>query len=459
MRRKRGTGTIERVMAGGELVYRPRLPNAARTPLGTYATEREATAALEAALELAAQGRVTDAAKLLDYGERVIDRREKEGYRNTADERRRWRSYVGPWECASWHLADVRRRHVAEWARGLVAQQLAHQTVTNAVNLLRAVYRAAVDDELVEANPVEGFRVKKTGRTDETSTWLTLDELSRLFWSVDEDVRPLVVFAATTGLRQGEMLALRMTDVHLRGEQPHVVVRFGAPGQPTKSGKIRRVPLMPLAESALKAWLRIRKTPPLGSSDIVFTSATGLARAKGHPVGSHARWRSWLDAAGIRRHVRWHDLRHTCATLLLTGAFGEPWSMEAVKEMLGHSSITVTERYAKATGSLAEAAARVSHAQATKPLRGTDEVSTKSAELLEIWSRLRDLNSRPTVYEVVARLSVFEVLELVRAVSVALLRRAAQAGDLPRGVVDGAATMLDASEQAGEVGQRKVVQG
>lgn len=456
MRRKRGTGTIERV---GSL-WRPRLPNAERTPLGTYATEHEAAVALDAALELAAQGRVTDAAKLLDYGEKVIDRREKEGYRSAADDRRRWRSYVGPWECASWHLADVRRRHVAEWARGLMGKQLAHQTVTNAVNLLRAVYRAAVDDELVDANPVEGFKVKKSGRTDETSTWLTLDELSRLFWALDENVRPLVVFAATTGLRQGEMLSLQMADVHLRGPRPRVVVRFGAPGKPTKNGKIRSVPLLPLAQSALEAWLRIRRTPSMGGRNLVFTSSTGGARAKGHPVGSHARWEAWLAAAAIKRNVRWHDLRHTCATLLLTGALSpKPWSLEAVKEMLGHSSITVTERYAKATGSLAEEAARgVSHTYATKPLDTARAMQANSAELLEILSRLRDLNSRPTVYESVAKMSVSEVLAYIHGVAMALIRRAARSGDLPRGVVDGAATMLDAVDATDALTAQKKAQ-
>ena len=78
-------------------------------------------------------------------------------------------------------------------------------------------------------------------------------------------------------------------------------------------------------------------------------------------------WKAWLKAGKLRRRVRPHDLRHTCATLLLSGAWGEPWSYEAVKEMLGHSSVKVTERYAKALGTLAKRAAKGRAGAADKP--------------------------------------------------------------------------------------------
>lgn len=50
--------------------------------------------------------------------------------------------------------------------------------------------------------------------------------------------------------------------------------------------------------------------------------------------------------AGVQRPVRFHDLRHTCASHLVMGSWGEPWSLEAVREFLGHGSIAVTQRYA-----------------------------------------------------------------------------------------------------------------
>lgn len=63
------------------------------------------------------------------------------------------------------------------------------------------------------------------------------------------------------------------------------------------------------------------------------------------------------EEAAVGRHVRFHDLRHTCASLLVSGAWGRAWSLEEVKQLLGHSSISVTERYAHFAGSLLDDAA------------------------------------------------------------------------------------------------------
>ncbi len=68
-------------------------------------------------------------------------------------------------------------------------------------------------------------------------------------------------------------------------------------------------------------------------------------------------WKAALRASGLTRRVRWHDLRHTCASSLVSGWWGRRWSLQEVKEMLGHTTIDVTQRYAHlAPGALEEAA-------------------------------------------------------------------------------------------------------
>jgi site-specific recombinase XerD len=59
-------------------------------------------------------------------------------------------------------------------------------------------------------------------------------------------------------------------------------------------------------------------------------------------------WRDLLNAAGIHRPLVWHDLRHTCATALLAGYFGEKWRLEEIQQMLGHADIETTQLYAHA---------------------------------------------------------------------------------------------------------------
>ena len=57
------------------------------------------------------------------------------------------------------------------------------------------------------------------------------------------------------------------------------------------------------------------------------------------------------------RNVRWHDLRHTCASSLVSGAWGRPWRLEEVAKVLGHSSIQTTQVYAHLATSVVQEAA------------------------------------------------------------------------------------------------------
>lgn len=416
-RRARGTGTIEhRLQEDGSIKLYPRLPGRKRIGLGFYDDEDAANQALDEALKLHAAGRIRVPTHLCPFGEKVIEHRELDGYRNAHDEARTWKRYVSTWECATWPIEDVRRRHCAAWLRSLREKGLADQTRTNALNLLRAVFRAAVEDEIIDVNPCAELRIKRSGRTEETSTWLTIDELAALFWSADDEGRHLIAFAAGCGMREGEIFAAPPSKFHLEGSTPYVEVCFGKPGKPTKNGKIRRVPLFGIALAAARSWVSFWKVDDAGRHAVerdrfFFSTRTGRARRVGHPFPGktherwNARWDRWLRRAGITRNVRFHDLRHTCATLLLTGKLtAQPWSLEAVKEMLGHSSITVTERYAKATGSLALDAARggpaaSSIAAISCDLPTVSQLPTNDPLSARFWSRLRDLNSRPTVYE------------------------------------------------------------
>ena len=161
----------------------------------------------------------------------------------------------------------------------------------------------------------------------------------------------MVAFAIGTGLRQGEQWSLRWADVDLN--KMELTVRYGSEGQPTKSGKIRRIPLFGLAKDAFVALLyHVGDAEPKRS--VVFPALRGDRRQKGEP----ADWKAWVRAAGITRNVRWHDLRHTCASSLVAGWWGRRWSLYEVKEMLGHASITTTERYAHLADSALKLAAR-----------------------------------------------------------------------------------------------------
>lgn len=166
-------------------------------------------------------------------------------------------------------------------------------------------------------------------------------------------LRPLIEFAIATGLRQGEMRALRDADVHLDGiEVPYITVRYGKPPmKPTKSGQVREVPLLPMAQRALREWYEVRKTDCKDNDKgLTFPAPRGGYRSQARMLGRHHQkiWKKLLADAGIKRHLVWHDLRHTCGTALLGGYFGRKWALEEIRQMLGHQQLEMTQRYAHA---------------------------------------------------------------------------------------------------------------
>ncbi|MEO7034928.1 MAG: tyrosine-type recombinase/integrase [Polyangiaceae bacterium] len=111
---------------------------------------------------------------------------------------------------------------------------------------------------------------------------------------------------------------------------------------------LRDVPLLPAAADALRSWLAALPSwcakNPLG---LVFPRERGAHGARKPPQ----HWHAWVAAARLGRRLRFHDLRHTCACILLNGQLGRKWSFEEVREMLGHADIKTTQLYGVLTSS------------------------------------------------------------------------------------------------------------
>ena len=167
-------------------------------------------------------------------------------------------------------------------------------------------------------------------------------------------MRPMIICALDTGMRRGEMLALRFADVDL--EHGLIVLR----GITTKSRKTRIVPIPTGRLRAVFAWLRLDAIGQQKSVEtLVFSDGTGaplplfhatwlVTVLKAHDV--RPRWSRKNDYKGLTResqeafrriNLHWHDLRHEYASRLVEK--GVP--LAQVRDLLGHSSITTTERY------------------------------------------------------------------------------------------------------------------
>lgn len=360
--RRPGEGGIERLRSGR---WRVRVSVAGRRrPLGTYATEAEALDVLRAALERLSAGDATadDSATVAAYGERWITALALDGRANVRENIAPLvRKHIGSGRLAPMDVRAVARPDVRGWLRDLAASGLARSTCALLLGYLRRVLDLAVEDAILAGNPA-GFRAPRAP-SDEGASWTYLrpDEQTAILAcdAIPAHDRALAAILLGTGLRVSELCGLALCDLVTDGASPRVIVRR------TKTRRARVVPLFGLALAGARAWLAHRATvPAMRRSAFACPTATGARRTRNAFFGkvregrkAIRRWPRMLAAAGIARRVRIHDLRHSCASSLVAGWWGRVWRPEEIRDLLGHSSVTMTERYAHlAPDVLAEAA-------------------------------------------------------------------------------------------------------
>jgi integrase len=184
---------------------------------------------------------------------------------------------------------------------------------------------------MIAATARAGRHRRRSGYSQ--AVWST--ETEREWRRIGEQDASLFVIAATTGLRLGELGALRWRDIDIEGRTVTVSRAISAGEESsTKSRRSRVVPLAGQAQEELEA-LR-QRLHFTGREDHVF------CRPDGGPLDRsavRARFVRAQEAAGVRVR-RFHDLRHTFGSLAI-----RRFDLVSVKEMMGHSKLTTTERY------------------------------------------------------------------------------------------------------------------
>jgi len=230
-------------------------------------------------------------------------------------------------------IGDVRadrvtRAVVEQWMATLTAAEYAPRTVNHARAHLSAIFNAAIRAGRVNlVNPVTASTTRKVKKAHLET--LTLAEVRALLATVEDPTRAIYACALFTGMRRGEMWALRKDCVDLVNNV--ITVRASNERGQTKSGKVRLVPVHPELRPHL-ARIMLAYVSPL-----VFPQPrTGEMRSAS--AKSSRDLQAALKRAGIERKLRFHDLRHTAATLLLQAGV----DLKLVSQLLGHSSIALT---------------------------------------------------------------------------------------------------------------------
>lgn len=243
-------------------------------------------------------------------------------------------------------LDRLRPTHVEKWLVDRRAAGLADSTVRSAYTVLRQVLDTAVRDHAIARNPAA--LVKRPKVEQQEAAYLSPEQVRALLEAAEGSrYRPLFELLVNTGMRRGEALALRWSDVDLEGRSIRVrgtLARIGGElvvTAPKTRKSVRSVHMTDTAERLLRSQrvqqaeerLRAGSVWAAGSA-YVFTTETGQPC---DPRNALRALKVAADRAGLSG-VGLHTLRHSAASVMLTN--GVP--LKVVSDVLGHSSVAIT---------------------------------------------------------------------------------------------------------------------
>jgi len=240
-------------------------------------------------------------------------------------------------------LASIGRPEIQAFqaAQAAAYPKLSARTRNMTVIILGTVLQSALRDGLIPSNPAR--LVSKLREQKREMDFLVPSEVHRLLAAALEVEGPayalMIRLSVAAGLRRGELLALRWEDVDARARALKIRRAYGQTGfsSPKSPGSSRDVHV---GRETIRELLehRLRQgNPPEGG--LIFDRGDGRPVSPGQV--SFRSWRRVLAAAGLRR-IRWHDLRHTYASLALSGGA----NLKFISSQLGHCGIQITlDRY------------------------------------------------------------------------------------------------------------------
>ncbi|MDC5696466.1 site-specific integrase [Intrasporangium calvum] len=240
-------------------------------------------------------------------------------------------------------MKTIRRSHVEAWVKSMSVDGLAATTIKTKFVILRSVFRAAVKDKVIAADPADGVVLPRARKPEAAMRVPNVEEVGRLLACADsgrvssrKGFRPYVALCAFAGLRLGEASGLQVTDIDFLRRELKVSRQIQRDGRgymvaPPKYGSERVVSLpdelLALLSEHVKSLTDETPEPWLFSID-------------GLPMHDNAvtwRWRATRKSAGLE-WVRLHDLRHFYAS----GLIADGCSVVTVQRALGHATATTT---------------------------------------------------------------------------------------------------------------------
>jgi len=246
--------------------------------------------------------------------------------------------------------------------------ELASSTLQQHHNILhQALKVATINERLINLNPAELVVEKPVARRNLDMQVWDENEVRKFLLAAREvgvHEEAFYTLAIETGMRKGELCGLKWEDIDLSSRRISVrrtLIRSGPEPilGPPKAGRSRAVAISPQMASLLKRHKTKQSESKLALGDTYENKDFAFAKPNGHPLQiNNLGQRGFADLikkAGVKK-IRFHDLRHTCATLLLA----KEVNPKIVQERLGHSDISMTlNRYSYVTPTMQDKAAKI----------------------------------------------------------------------------------------------------
>lgn len=237
-------------------------------------------------------------------------------------------------------LTEIRRRHVKDFA---FKRNISPKTLGNIISPLRVALDEAVEDELIDLNPLAGWKIKRRdkrarGRQDKIDPFSD-EERQAILKALTGQGRNLIEFAFWTGLRTSELCALDWPDIDWVQGYAYITKSLtqasSEPEEPKTEAGERRVKLLPPALAALTA----QKAHTYLAGKEVFQNPRTAERWVGDQPIRKTLWIHALKRAGVR-YRNPYQTRHTFASMMLMAGENVMW----VAEQMGHTDWTFTAR-------------------------------------------------------------------------------------------------------------------
>lgn len=237
-------------------------------------------------------------------------------------------------------LASVKAVEVENWLGNLktaTGKPASPNTRAKIRNILCALFSHAIRYEFAAHNPITSVRT--SARRLRTPDILSPEEFQSMLKELGQRERVMVLLAGSTGLRRGELIALRWRDIEFELLQANVTrsIWRNVEGNCKTEASRKPVPLHPVVVQELRAWRMAN--PYKGDDDFIFASvAKNGSQAMQPDMLLKRHIRPALERLGITKRIGWHSFRHGLGTMLRRQGV----DLKTAQELLRHANPRIT---------------------------------------------------------------------------------------------------------------------